>query len=93
MAKNGEQRPVGIPPLKNVQWLNTPVNVGPRDGDGVREISFITSSVEQQTFVLAPGAQVDIARILIEELTNDEKQELLGALAPGLEVATTVPQS
>lgn len=93
MAKQDEGQPRAIPPLKNVQYLNTPVNVTDRDADGNREISFVVGPIEQHSYVLVRPAQVEIARILIAQMENDEKRELLDALAPGIEVAQSVPDS
>lgn len=88
----GRPRQQIAPPLKNTQYINTPVNISPRDPDAVREISFITSPVEQYSFTLSGTAQVSIAGALIAEMTNDEKRELLADLAPGIEVAAAVPE-
>lgn len=93
MAQGEQQQPQRMqPPLKNVQYINTPVNMLPSDQEGTREIIFVVTPIEQHSYTLVRPAQVDIARILIEDLDNDQKRELLDALAPGIEVAKTVPQ-
>lgn len=90
--EDGRPRQQFAPPLKNTQYINTPVNISPRDPSDVREISFITSPVEQVSFTLSAAAQVSIAGEFISEMGNSEKLELLAALAPGIEIATAVPE-
>lgn len=92
MAQENPQQPRIAPPLKNVQYINTPVNMSPVDEDGTREISFVVTPVEQNSYTLVRGAQIDIVKIFVEEFTNDEKRELLDVLAPGIEVAQAVPE-
>lgn len=92
MAAQEDGPQMRMPPLKNVQYINTPVNISPRDETAAREISFVVSPVEQFSYTLSGEAQVAIAGALIDEMTNDEKRELLAALAPGIEIATAVPE-
>lgn len=62
--EGAERQQIATPPLKNVQYLNTPISLSEKDAEGYREISFIVGPLEQHTYTLLPGAQEQLLKIL-----------------------------